>query len=362
MKHLPKKSVKKLAKTMLYSNKAVYLDDDDDRRSHTSTTAAERTDLNLTERIKLFKNYIFQKNVYRIPLTLLCDLGKCNFSSKTDNRIIITLERNLNKLFESNEKVNTIPTDPDVFLNIYARPYISYQEINLTRSADLYFTSILRSETGLRQGVLPAPCQQEIEVNRGTQDFTCTFKGVQRQFDWLEISIVYDKSYQHTRIYDSYDLELTARLIQSLKFENTSSTYSLTGKLSNDLEKEDNKHLIYKMFVAHSCDVCSSAPLTQYKNNDIYRELIEKDKYFSDESDERVYIDMRRSKAYTDELEKINRYDSRITLKIKLKAAAAKKLRFRITGFSQGECWYWLSNKGYIMSYKNYNISKADTY
>ena len=109
-------------------------------------------------------------------------------------------------------------------------------------------------------------------------------------------------------------------------------------------------------------DGCSSAPLRQYKNNSIYCELIEEDKYFSDESDERVYIDMRRSKAYTDELEKINRYDSRITLKIKLKAAAAKKLRFRITGFSQGEYWYLLSNKGYIMSYKNYNISKADTY
>ena len=141
---------------MLYSNKAVYLDDDDDRRSHTSATAAERTNLNLTERIKLFKNYIFQKNVYRIPLTLSCDLGKCNFSSKTDNRIIVTLGRNFKK-FESNEKVTTIPTDPDVFLNIYARPYISYQEINLTRSADLYFTGILYSETGLRQGVLPAP-------------------------------------------------------------------------------------------------------------------------------------------------------------------------------------------------------------
>ena len=99
---------------------------------------------------------------------MLCDLGKCNFSSKTDNRIVITLERILNKLFESNEKVNAIPADPDVFLNIYARSYISYQEINLTRSADLYFTRILRSETGLRQRVLPAPYQQEIEVNRGT--------------------------------------------------------------------------------------------------------------------------------------------------------------------------------------------------
>ena len=63
MKYLPEKSLKKLAKFMLYSNKAVYLyddddDDDDDRRSHSSATAAERTDLNLTERIKLFKDYI----------------------------------------------------------------------------------------------------------------------------------------------------------------------------------------------------------------------------------------------------------------------------------------------------------------
>ena len=71
---------------------------------------------------------------------------------------------------------------------------------------------------------------------------------------------------------------------------------------------------------------------------------------------------MRRSKRYTDELEKINRDDGGITLNIKFKKAAAKKLRFRITGFSQGEYWYLLSNKGYIMSYKNYNISKADTY
>ena len=78
--------------------------------------------------------------------------------------------------------------------------------------------------------------QQEIEVNTGTQDFTCAFKGAQRQLVWLEISIVYDKSYQHTTICDSYDLELAARLIQSLKFENTSSTYSLTDKLSYDLE------------------------------------------------------------------------------------------------------------------------------
>ena len=94
---------------------------------------------------------------------MLCDLGKCNFSSKTNNKIIITLKRNLNKLFESNENVTTIPTNPDVFLNIYARSYISYQKINLTRSADLYFTGILRSETRLTQRVSLTPYQQKLK-------------------------------------------------------------------------------------------------------------------------------------------------------------------------------------------------------
>ena len=132
--------------------------------------------------------------------------------------------------------------------------------------------------------------------------------------------------------------------------------------MSYDFEREDDKHLLYKMFVAHSCNGCSSAPLTQYKNNDIYQEIIEEEKYFEDKSDERIYIHMRRSKGYTDELEKINRDDRGIALTMKLKKAPAKKLQFRITGFSRAEYWYLLSNKGYIMSYKNYNISKADTY
>ena len=106
---------------------------------------------------------------------------------KTDTRIIITLERNMNKLFELNKKV-AIPDNLDALIQIYDRPYISFQEISLTQGGDIYFTGILRSETALRQGVLESPYQQVFEVNTGTQDFTCIFKGAQRQFDWFEIS------------------------------------------------------------------------------------------------------------------------------------------------------------------------------
>ena len=156
------------------------MEKNNDRRPHNDNDDAGRTDPNLTYCIAQLKNYIFEKHIYRIPLGSIVDLGLVNFTFKTDLRIFITLERNLNKLFESNKKVNTVPENPDAFINIYDRSFILYQEINLTKNADLYFIGILRSETALRQGVLPAPYQQEFEIGVGTQSYTCTFKGAQR--------------------------------------------------------------------------------------------------------------------------------------------------------------------------------------
>ena len=233
---------------MLYSNKPVYLDKDVHRRPNNSNDDDKRTDPNLTYRIKELKDYLFQKHVYRIALGLIVNLGLVNFAIKTDTKILITLEREMNKLFETNKKLAAVPATPDALINIYDRPYISYQELKLTEASDVYLSGILRSGTALRQGILPSPYQQLFEINTSKASFMCTFKGAQRQFDWLENSIVYDKSYQHTTIYDSYDLELAAKLIQTIKFENTSTTYSITGKLFFDLEK-DQKRQRQKYFI-----------------------------------------------------------------------------------------------------------------
>ena len=360
MKYLPAKSVKKLLKIMLYSNKPVALTNNNYRRLNNAPTAADRTDKNLTYRIKELANTLKARTVYRIPLLYFCDLGKVNFLVNTDTRIKINLERNMNKLFESNAKVASIPDNPDAFIKIFARPYIAYQETSLTQQAGLYQNGILRSRTALRQGVLPAPFQQEFEVAVGSQNFTCLFQGAQRQIDWMEISIVYDKSYHHETIYDSYDVELATKMIKSVKFENASTTYSLTGQIEYDLEKEDDKHTLYKMLPSYFCKGYSSAPLTQYINNPIYQDMTPEEDWGADRRDDCLYIDLRRSKGYTDELEKIYRDDSQLSLKINLKNATTKKLRFGITAWSQGEYWYVLGQKGYIMSYKNYNISKQD--
>ena len=114
------------------------------------------------------------------------------------------------------------------------------------------------------------------------------------------------------------------------------------------------------MFVAYQCDGATFAPLTEYKNNLIYQDLTDEFSYRGNTKDDRIYIDMPRSKGNSDELEKITRNDSGLVIYIKLKAAATKKLRLRIVGYSQGEYWYAYMSKGYIMTYKNYNIAKAD--
>ena len=79
------------------------------------------------------------------------------------------------------------------------------------------------------------------------------------------------------------------------------------------------------MFVAYYCNGCSMALLTQYKNKEIKQELTKEKDYFSSKSDEKLYIDMRRSKGYTDELENLTRNDGGVNLSIKLKAAATKR-------------------------------------
>ena len=79
------------------------------------------------------------------------------------------------------------------------------------------------------------------------------------------------------------------------------------------------------MFVAKALDGCSTASLTQYRNNEINQEITVEDKFADNDTDDRIYIDMRRSKGCTDELEKSNRDDSGLAVTICLKEAAAKK-------------------------------------
>ena len=186
------------------------------------------------------------------------------------------------------------------------------------------------------------PYQQSFEINVGLQSLVVNSVAANRQFAFLELTLVYDKSDQHKTIYDSYNVEVASEKIKSLKIGNPSLTYAPTNEIKYDFDDTEDAYWLYAQFVAFVCNGYTIAPLT--------------DKYFS--SDEKMYLDLRRSKGYMDELESLNRDDSKLTLTVTLKDAATKKMRLRVTLYSQGKYYHTLSQRGSIIQCKNYGITK----
>ena len=65
-------------------------------------------------------------------------------------------------------------------------------------------------------------------------------------------------------------------------------------------------------------------PLSDYEHNPLYQELPKLNNYFTN-ADEKIFIDLRLGKEYTNQIEKINREDSDLLIRITFKAAATKK-------------------------------------
>ena len=78
-------------------------------------------------------------------------------------------------------------------------------------------------------GAQKTPTQKTYKITIGTDPINIDFLGSNRQFDWIELSLVYDKSDKHTKTYGSYNVEL-AEKTKSVKLSNYTKIYSLTNK------------------------------------------------------------------------------------------------------------------------------------
>lgn len=79
-------------------------------------------------------------------------------------------------------------------------------------------------------GVQKTPIQKIYEISIGSDSLSIDFLGVNRQINWEEISLVFDKSNKHTTQYDSYDVELVLKSIKLVKLSNFTEIYSLANK------------------------------------------------------------------------------------------------------------------------------------
>ena len=132
---------------------------------------------------------------------------------------------------------------------------------------------------------------------------------------------------------------MAAQLIKTLKLTNFTELYSLTNEKKYDTDNLTQQHLLYKQFLAWSCNGSSVAPVSDYVDNPIFQELPDQERYFSAKSDERIYLDLRASSGYVKEAEKLERNDWKINLQITLKNVADFNLRVRIWAYSEYLCF-----------------------
>ena len=86
------------------------------------------------------------------------------------------------------------------------------------------------SKNILWKGTHKTLIQKTYEINTRQDSLNIDFLGTNRQFDWIEISIVYSKSDKRTSIYDSYNVKLAAKTIKSVNLSNFTEVYSLTNE------------------------------------------------------------------------------------------------------------------------------------
>ena len=95
--------------------------------------------------------------------------------------------------------------------------------------------------------------------------------------------------------------------------------------------------------------------MTDYINNPRFQELPSEEKYFS-KSDGRIYIDLKDNRGYANEIEKLSRKDSKLTLKLELKNSLLRKMTLRA-----GTYLYVLRSSGLTLKYKTYAVVTQDT-
>ena len=189
----------------------------------------------------------------------------------------------MEKLFESRKSLaaNAAIPGADAEIIFTKAPFVQYEQILLDKNFRQHLETIMVSKKYLRMGAQKTPIQKTYEIQKRSDSLSVEFLGANRQFDWVEISIVPDKSNKYTTTYDSYNREMAAQLIKSLRLTNFSDLCSLTNEKKFSRDNLIQKHLLYKQFLAWSCNGSSVASISDYIDNPIFQELPDEKTYFS---------------------------------------------------------------------------------
>ena len=164
-----------------------------------STNSNNRTGDNLDNSTDKFPEIINKTKICKIPLRYFYNLGKVNYPVKINFKIFCFLEIEIKKLFESKKQVNAIAA-PDIQIIFNNAHFLQYEQFCRNDYFEQYVETIMYSENVLRMGIQKTRLQKIYEMAVGSQSFNIDFRSANRQFQWLEIFYVFDKSNKNNTI------------------------------------------------------------------------------------------------------------------------------------------------------------------
>ena len=135
---------------------------------------------------------------------------------------------------------------------------------------------------------------------------------------------------------------------------------SLTNEKKYDIDNLTQRHLLYKQFVAWSCNDSSVAPLSDYMNNPMYQELTPENQYFDVKSDEGLYLDLRATSGYVKEAKKLEKMIQKLLFTFYWNRQQQRQLGLRVWANSLGEYLYTLTTNGLTLRHRTYTINQTD--
>ena len=163
------------------------------------------------------------KNEYvrRIPLKNLCDFGLVNQCYKFNTNYLLTLETDMQRLFEANinQTAGALPRTVDAEIILTSAPYIMYEQFELEDNFRTCLEGTLLSEHVLGTGIRATAYQKSFELVARTESQVVEFQDSNKRFSFLAISLVNDKSNQLRSIYDSYNGEVASTIIKLIQLE-----------------------------------------------------------------------------------------------------------------------------------------------
>ena len=87
-----------------------------------------------------------------------------------------------------------------LMLKFTKAPFVQYEEILLDKNFRQHLETIIVPKKILRMGAEKTPIQKTYEIQNRSDSLSVEFLGANRQFDWIEISIVPDKSDKYANL------------------------------------------------------------------------------------------------------------------------------------------------------------------